>query len=122
MSWGQTLSRAGWHTAAGALVTVGSGVAVNLATSGDYPGWVWVAVAVSTLAVFGVSLWAQHNQSPPAAAPAADVDMGILDAGENLRMGKVQSAGGFRVQQARSGKDMEFGDIETGHSGDASHP
>jgi hypothetical protein len=86
---------------------------------------VWVAVGVSTFAVFGVSLWAQHNQSAPAAAPPAnaDVDLGSLDAGENLRLGKVQSAGGFRVQQASSGKDMEFGDIETGHGGGgASHP
>lgn len=121
MSWGQTLSRAGLHTAAGALVTVGSGIAVNLATSGDYSGWVWVAVVVSTLAVFGVSLWAQHSQSTPAPANV-DVDLGTLDAGENLRLGTVQSAGGFRVQQAKSGKDMEFWGIETGRGGGASHP
>ncbi|MGW4370495.1 hypothetical protein ACWEKT_33115 [Nocardia takedensis] len=122
MSWGQTLSRAGWHTAAGAVVTVGSGIVVNLATSGNYSPWVWVAVAVSTAAVFGVSLWAQHSQSTPAPPANDDVDLGSLNAGENLRLGKVQSAGGFRVQQATSGKDMEFGDIETGRGGGASHP
>ncbi|QBS41315.1 hypothetical protein DMB37_15485 [Nocardia sp. CS682] len=116
------MSRAGWHTAAGAVVTIGSGVIVNLATSGDYSGWVWVAVPVLTVAVFAVSLWAQHSQTTPVPTPPADVDLGTLDAGANLRLGKVQSAGGFRVGGARSGQDMEFGDIETGRSGDASHP
>lgn len=121
------MSRAGWHTAAGALVTVGSGIAVNLATSGDYSPWVWVAVVVSTVAVFGVSLWVQHSQSAPAAANV-DVDLGTLEAGENLRVGRVRSAGGVRVRQTKSGKDTVIGDIETGRrrrrrrGGDASHP
>ncbi|MGW5317834.1 hypothetical protein [Nocardia thailandica] len=124
MSWGQTLSRAGLHTAAGAVVTVGSGIAVNLATSGDYSPWIWVAVAVSTVAVFGVSLWTQHNQSTPPPTPPGnvDVDLGSLDARGNLRLGNVQSAGGVRIEQASSGKDMKIGNIETGRGGGASHP
>lgn len=119
MSWGQTLSRAGLHTAAGALVSTGLGIAVNLATSSTYSGWVWVAVGVLTVGVFGVSLWAQHNQS--AVSSAGEFDLGVVDAGRNLRFQNVRPRGGFRIRKARSGQDMEFRDIEPGR-GDASHP
>jgi hypothetical protein len=119
MSWGQTLSRAGWRTAAGALVSTGLGIAVNLATSGTYSGWVWVAVGVLTVGVFGVSLLAQHNQS--AASSAGQFELGIVEAGRDLRVQNVRSQGGFRIRKARSGQDMEFRDIEPGR-GDASHP
>lgn len=119
MSWGQTLSRAGLHTAAGALVGTGSGVVVNLATSGMYSGWVWIAVGVLTVGVFGVSLWAQHNQS--GIASAGDFELGSVDAERDLRFRNVRPRGVFRIRKARAGQDMEFRDIEPGR-GDASHP
>lgn len=121
MSWGQTLSRAGLHTAVAAAVNSSLAVVINLATSDAHPGWVWVAVGALTVCVFGVSLWAQHSQSSAPSDVGGDFELGKVRAGKNLRFGKIRSHGGFRIHRARSGGDMEFRDIESGR-GDASHP
>lgn len=121
MSWGQTLSRAGWHTAAGALVNVGVGIAVNLATSGTYSSWVWIAVGALTLGVFGTSLWAQHNQGPATSPPATGVELGNVKA-RSFRAKNVKSPGtALRIRRGRFAEDMTVEDIEAGR-GDASHP
>jgi hypothetical protein len=49
---------------AGALVSTGLAVVVNLATGGG-PWWLWVAVAVLTAAGCGASLWLYQRQSSP---------------------------------------------------------
>jgi len=121
VSLGQTLSRAGLHTAAGALVSTGLGVAVNLATSDSYSGWVWVAVGVLTLAVFGVSLWAQHNQASSTPESAVGVDLGNVKA-QSFRARNVRAPGtALRIRRGRFSGDMDIEDIQSGR-GDASHP
>lgn len=121
MSWGQTLTRAGWHTAAGALVNTGLGVMVNLATSGTYSASVWVAVGGLTVGVFGVSLWAQHNRTDTDST--GDFEVGSVDAVRDARFENVRPRGAFRVGEASAGQDVEFRDIEPGRDGGgASHP
>jgi len=109
------------YTAAGALVNTGLGLAVNLATSGDYSVWVWVAVGVLTVAVFGVSVWAQHNQ---AGIPSAgDFEVGPVDAVRDALFEDVRPRGDFRVQEVKAGQDAVFRNIEPGRDGGgASHP
>ncbi|MFC8529248.1 hypothetical protein [Nocardia sp. NPDC057227] len=109
-------------TAATALVTTGLAVAVNYATGGGAV-WVWMAVAVLTVAAFGASLWLQFA-APAAGAvePVAGVDLRNVKSGGRMGFEKIRAPGvGVRARRVRSKGDMSFEDIEAGR-GDASHP
>lgn len=126
MNWGQTLTQAGWRTAAGALASTGLGIVVNLATSGDYSGWVWAGVAALTVVVFAVSLWQQHSTTSPALtpppAPAVGIDLSDVETPEGMSADGVDATGtAVRVEKGRFGGKLEFKNIRAGH-GDASHP
>ncbi|MGW6122366.1 hypothetical protein ACWFRF_25185 [Nocardia sp. NPDC055165] len=121
---GQTLSRVVALTATTALMTTGLAVAVNYATGGDHSVWMWVAVVVLTIGVFGASLWAQSGQSTPAAAsePAIGVNLRNVKAGGALRVKGIRAPGaGVRARKVRSEGDMSFENIDAGHDG-ASQP
>ncbi|WP_063010643.1 hypothetical protein [Nocardia nova] len=116
----QTLSRVVAPTAVTAVMTTALAVAVNYATGGDHSVWTWVAVAALTGGVFAASLWLQRGQSVPGAAqePLVGVDLQNVRAGKALRVKGVRGSGaGVRARRVRSGGDMSFEDIDTGHGG-----
>lgn len=123
MSFGETVARAGAHTAATTLVTTCSAVAVNYATSGAHSVWVWAAVVVLAVCAFGISLWAQHSQSSSTPEPdsGSGVVLGDVKARGGLRVNKVRSSGtGVQVRRGKFGGDIDIEDVEAG--GGASHP
>ncbi|WP_066903859.1 hypothetical protein [Millisia brevis] len=56
-------------TAVTALTTSALTVMINLATSGEYQPWSWVAVAALTAVSFGASMWLHRRQSGTATDP-----------------------------------------------------
>ncbi|MGN2638586.1 hypothetical protein ACTD5D_20890 [Nocardia takedensis] len=122
MSWVQTLVRA----AVSAVVGTGLAVVVNLATSGDYSGWVWGGVGVLTLAVFGVSLWQQQSVSSSASSaqplPAVGIDLSDVETTRGMSADGVDATGtAVKVEKGRFGGSLDFKNIRAGR-GDVSGP
>ncbi|MFD4358075.1 hypothetical protein ACFWPX_36420 [Nocardia sp. NPDC058518] len=77
---------------AGALVSTGLAVVVNLATGGG-PWWLWVAVVVLTAAGCGTSLWLYQRQASPTGPTVTAAGAGSVAAHGTVGNISISSAG-----------------------------
>ncbi|MGV9674989.1 hypothetical protein ACWDSJ_06900 [Nocardia sp. NPDC003482] len=124
MAAASVVSRVAVPTAVTASVTTGLAVAVNCATGSQRSPWLWLAVALLTVASFVATMWLYQRQRIGAGdvtVPSAGIDIADVEA-VNLHARRVRSLyTGVSVVRSRFHGDIDLENVEV-TLGDASHP